>query len=140
MRKAPTLKEKLAATLLQLNPDLREWAKTQSPAAIISLFECHHNVMVALDGTNHPTNLTMMLKADHKARFPTDVKVAAKTKRLTRKQEDFRARMLAKNEWPHVEVGFGMTKTGIRKWVSRPMPGTKASGIKMKFGGKSERR
>ena len=136
-RKAPTLREKLAAALLQLNPDIREWAKTQTPEAIISTFHCdHYPVPHAEGGTNHPTNLEMRLIPDHHEKTrKVDVPAIARSKRLTKAHEAFQARILAK-------TGQGQPEAPPRAntWRSRPMAGTKASGIKLKFGGKSERR
>lgn len=140
-RKRPNLREQLAAACIQLNPDIREWAKLKSAADIIAIFDADHfPVPVALGGTNHPTNLEMRLRHEHRTKTAKkDIPAIAKAKRLTRKQEEFRARMLAK-DYPHFEVGFGQTPSGARKWVSRPMDGTVASGRRKRWNGTVERR
>jgi len=135
-RKAPNLREMLAAALLQLNPDLREWAKTKTPKQIIAMFHAdHYPVRHADGGSTHPTNLVMRLIPEHLEKTrKIDVPAVAKNKRLAKAHEAFRARILAK-------TSQGPLKTALRsRWASRPLPGTRASGVKMKFGGKSERR
>ena len=79
-RKEPTSDEKLASEMLKrvrldeatgkLVPLIDwEWAKDKTAREIIGLFELdHYPVPVALGGTNHPTNLQYMLKAEHSHR------------------------------------------------------------------------
>jgi len=121
-RTAPTLREKLAAALLQLNPALREWAKTRTTNDIIAMFECdHYPVPVAEGGTNHPTNLEMILVHEHREKTAkTDVPRIAKGKRLTDAHVAFQAKILAKS-------GQGPSETSPwrGKWPSRPMQSRK---------------
>lgn len=121
-RTAPTLREKLAAALLQLNPGLREWAKTQTADAIIRLFDCdHYPIPVAHDGTNHPTNLEMRIREDHHVKTRTvDVPRIAKGKRLTDAHVAFQAKILAK-----LGQGPSDARPGRGKWPSRPMQSRK---------------
>ena len=142
-RKAPTYPEKLAAALMQLHPDL-DWSRIRAikntklaAKAVLAKFQCHHENLVSISGDNHPAMLTMMLIPDHAARFAKDVKVAAKAKRLTRKQEEFRAKMLAKG---FVGLAFDSTYKRKAKIPSRPLAGTKASGLRKRWNRTVERR
>lgn len=103
-RKQPTMKEKLAAALLQLiefrngkwEPTIdRGWAKGKTPEEIIARFECdHYPISVFLGGTNHPTNLTWRTKEEHREKTDGhDAKVHAKIRRNKKKQEKERQPM-----------------------------------------------
>ena len=148
-RKQPSTKERIAGLLLQLvrvnaegklEPVVdREWAKTQTPEAIIALFELdHHPVPVALDGTNHPTNLQHTLKAEHRHKtHKKDVPAIARVKRVGKKHAAHVAVIDAKSapvETPKTEQ---VTFRGKAKWApQKPLDGTKASGFKKSWTGK----
>lgn len=148
-RKKPTLSERYASVVLMLKwgdgrPVVeRERAKGMTAAEIIDAFEGQvqfdHGVHVAIDGSNHPTNLTPMLTAAHREKTnKVDIPQIAKTKRITKQQDEFRQRLLAKTGAAD-DVAISTT-TKRRKWSSKPMPGTKASGVRKRFDGKVERR
>ena len=75
------------------------------------LWELDHSIPLACGGTDDEANLFPVHKACHGDKTKTDVKDAAKVKRQ-------RAKHL-----------------GVKKQQSRPMAGTKASGVKILFGG-----
>lgn len=115
-RKQPNLREMLAATLLALrkfDPEtgkfdpVIDWqtALLLSPEQIIARFEFdHYPIPVTWGGTNHPSNLVPRLKAEHRTKTAKiDMPAIAKVKRLTKDQEEFRRRMLAKVD-PTVEA------------------------------------
>lgn len=106
-RKKPTLSERYAAVILDLkfgNGESvvnREKAKHLTAGEIIEEFESvlqfDHGIHVAIDGTNHPTNLTPRLTADHREKTnKIDIPQIAKTKRITKAQAEFQRKILAK--------------------------------------------
>lgn len=105
-RRAPNLSEKLAALIVAHFAIPREIAKTMSPQKILALVEWDHmpvpyNTARDLgwtdDEINHPSNLQPLMPEDHLEKTrKIDTPQAAKGKRLTKEQEAFRARMLAK--------------------------------------------
>ncbi len=96
-RKPPTLREKLAATLLMLSRvdergDLvpvipREEALQMTTAQILARFEFDHGIYVAWHGGNHPTNLTPRLKEKHREKTKRDVKAIAKVRRGVKRRQ-----------------------------------------------------
>ena len=107
-RKAIPLKVKLAAALThmlredetgKLVPIIsREDAKRMSEDDVLAVFEWDHIHPVALGGDNHHSNLSPLPKADHRAKTAkADIPRIAKVKRITRSQDEFRARLLAKD-------------------------------------------
>lgn len=106
LRRDPNLTEKLAA-LIALHLDLpREIAKGMSAKQICELVQWDHYPVAYNIGrdlgwsdteVHHPTNLQPLFAEDHLEKTrKRDTPQAAKGKRLTRAQEEFRARMLAK--------------------------------------------
>lgn len=108
-RKAPTMAEKLAAALLQLEwhrqlarnatfaslPTMREDDKRQTTAQILARFECDHYPVKVVDEEalgasgiphiNHPTNLMWRPKAEHREKTAkVDQPAIAKTKRIVK--------------------------------------------------------
>jgi hypothetical protein len=70
---------------------------------ICAAVEWHHSFQHALGGDTRPQNITPMLKAAHAAHTngkphlkDGDKSIIAKSKRITREQEEYRARMMAK--------------------------------------------
>lgn len=103
MRKTPTLAEKLAAALLELqrlrgDPIDRDHAKLMTADQICSLFQYDHAAGYACHGAdNHPTMLTPLLIAEHREKTAKrDIPAIAKGKRIRRRHEEFRWRLLAK--------------------------------------------
>lgn len=107
-RRAIPLKVKLASALLQslrddgsgwLVPVIpREEAKTLSADAVLARFEFDHIHPVALGGDDHPSNLTPLPKDEHRIKTAKiDIPRIAKVKRLSKKETDFRSRLLAKD-------------------------------------------
>ena len=118
MRKPPNLHEKLAAALLQLHPDMREWAKGKTPKQIIGMFQCHHVVYVATAASNHPTNLHMMLTDEHIERTrKIDVPAIAKGKRIEKATAAHKEVMAEKSEFPYVWVNAAWGKGLFHKTV-----------------------
>lgn len=106
LRRDPNLTEKLAA-LIALHLDLpREIAKGMSAKQICELVQWDHYPVAYNIGrdlgwsdteVHHPTNLQPLFAEDHLEKTrKRDTPQAAKGKRLTRSQEEFRARMLEK--------------------------------------------
>lgn len=105
-RRAPNLSEKLAAMIVAHFAIPREIARTMTARQLLNLVEWDHApVRYELarelgwtdDEINHPSNLQPLLPEDHLEKTrKIDTPQAAKGKRLTREQEAFRARMLAK--------------------------------------------
>lgn len=79
----------------------REETKDMEPEAIKALFrsrvQIEHMVPHALTMDDHPSNLQFMAPADHKPKTVRDVKAIAKSKRIEKKEAEFRRRMLAKS-------------------------------------------
>jgi hypothetical protein len=100
-RRVPNKDERIAACLLMLKrgdgwliPEpLRS---TGSAKEIVASVQWDHALLHAMGGDTRPQNITPMLIDDHKEKSKKDNGVAAKSKRLTAKEEAFRARLLAK--------------------------------------------
>jgi len=103
-RRRPTLRERLAATLLtlvrpndfgQMVPVISfEEAKTLTADEIIARYEFDHNVYVAWGGGNHPANLTPRPVAEHREKTRQDLTVIGKVRRgLKRRGKDQKARL-----------------------------------------------
>jgi len=95
-RRRPTLRERLAATLLtlvrandfgQMVPVISfEEAKGMTADEIIARYEFDHNVYVAWGGSNHPVNLTPRAVADHREKTRRDLGTIGKVRRSERKR------------------------------------------------------
>lgn len=107
-RKAPTMAEKLAATLLEYqrlrgDPIDREHAKMMHAEQICSLFEFDHDSKYHCDGAdNHPTILTPLLIGEHHKKTGKDIRRIKKTNRLAAGHQahagKIRAKILGNNE------------------------------------------
>lgn len=127
MRKTPTLKEKLAACLIELMEIDREDAKKMTPEQILSLVEWDHYPVAfniardsgwTIEEINHPTNLLPRFILGHREKTAkVDTPVAAKSKRLTAAQEEHRRRMLIVTEGEPDDLAVVKSK-----WPSRPFP------------------
>lgn len=138
MGKAPNLKEKLASALLMLTnghgePLIdREEAKGMSAEQIVGLFEFDHGIHRAIKGTNHPTNLTPRIYAEHRKKTAKqDVPQIAKTKRLARANDEHVNAMLRK-------TGSDAPRRERKRKAS--IPGSRNTPWKKKVNGKAERR
>jgi hypothetical protein len=90
--------ERLAAALLARGEIPYLDAKLLTAEQLNSLYQFHHNIRHAEDGSDHFSNLEPMLIATHRERTrKIDVPAIAKGKRLTLKHEEFRRRLLAKD-------------------------------------------
>ena len=121
----------------------RDRAKQMTANEIIEEFESltidAHVVAHALGGSTHPTNMTIMEKERHdRETRKIDIPAIAKTKRLAKSHTAHQSAMDAKNS-----VAADASKNDTQKrrqWQSRPMAGTKASGLKKKMDGSVVRR
>ena len=109
MRKHISLKTKLAAALRELAHIPMDHAALMTADQIISLFEFHHIVYHADTANDEHWNIEPMLIKAHKERTARiDVPQIAKTKRISKAHEEFRARLLQprderpprKSKWP----------------------------------------
>ena len=101
---------KLAAALLtivrpddtgQLVPVIpREEAKGLTAEQIVARFEFDHIELHALGGSDHPSNLFPRPTVEHREKSRKDTSAVAKVRRLSREQEEFRARLLCKGAAP----------------------------------------
>lgn len=150
-RKKPTLSERYAAVLLDLKFGDgravidREAAKHMTPLEIIDSFEStiqfDHGVHASIGGSNHPTNLTPRHPSAHKVKTDKiDIPQIAKTKRIEKDQQEFRNRILAKSGLADTVANPASSSKSKSKLRSRPMAGTKASGMKKKLNGSVEKR
>jgi hypothetical protein len=116
------LPERLAATLACLLPqeqrdDLRR--RKVKAKAVLALFHFDHIVFHAHDGPASWWNLDPKLVAAHREKTAKiDVPAIAKGKRITRANEEFAHRLLAKSEGPHFRSSTDKL-TAKRKWPSR---------------------
>jgi hypothetical protein len=147
-RKHISLKTKLAAALCSIVKEVdgklvpvvpREMAKQLSAGEIISMFEWHHVVYHAIGGSDHHSNLDPLLTAEHREiTARKDIPGIAKTKRVARKHGAHTAVMERKISVAPI-VAKDETKRS-RKWATRAMPGSKASGLRKRMSGKVEKR
>ena len=100
------LSEKLAAVLRDLMVEVDgklvraipyEDAKGMTCDEIIEKFDFDHGIHHAIDGPHEHWNYTARMRASHRVKSAKiDIPQIAKTKRITAKEEAFRARLLAK--------------------------------------------
>lgn len=126
-RKKISLKTKLASTICTLmrvdeNGQLvriipQNEAERLSEDEILSRVDWDHDpIPKSQGGPDTHWNLTPLLRADHRAKTAKrDIPQIAKTKRITRKHEEFRRRLMAKGEDPGADE-----QKPKRKWSSRP--------------------
>lgn len=108
-RKEPTLKDRLAAALRELFQIPHKHAVLMSADQIISLADFHHIVYHTDTADDSHHNLEPMLRADHRERTAKiDLPQIAKTKRISKEQEDFRRLMLTpRDERPPKQSRWG---------------------------------
>lgn len=147
-RRKPTKDEIIAACILDITRDgkpivSREEAKHLTAKEVFEVFkdriDIDHVVPRAIGGDDHHANYQPLLRAtEHKVKTKRDVREIAKTKRIVKAQSAHEAAMEAKISLAP-DVAKMETKRS-RKWATRPMPGTKKSGLRKKFNGTVERR
>lgn len=99
------VKVELAAALLALGDVPYEHAKLMTAEQIRSLYDFHHNIRHAEDGTIHFSNLEPMLRPAHRERTAKiDIPAIAKGKRIRRREGEYRSRVLAKVMGDHDEI------------------------------------
>ena len=116
-RKYVRIREKWAAALAELLPQERrdELRQRKVPAkVVIALFHTDHNILHAFDGEDRWWNFTPLPKEVHLQKSRLDTAIVAKSKRITREQEEIRRRMLAKEP--------GKSARPPSRWGSRPFP------------------
>lgn len=147
-RPKPTKAERIAACLLEITRNgkpivTREEAKHLTAGEVYDVFmervDIDHIVPRGLDGPDHHANYQPLLRAtDHKIKTKRDRKMIDKAKRIIRTQQEHGNKILAKIS---VDDTVAISSTRRRSSLrSRPMPGTKASGLKRKMNGTVERR
>jgi len=117
-RKQPTLREKIAACLIELKLVDREWAKKKTAQEICDCVQWDHfPVPVALGGTNHPTNLQPLTIAAHQIKTDTyDKPTISKCKRINEAHEAFRKRVLAPSEeYPRLNKQVGRPRSKYKR-------------------------
>ena len=97
-----------------------------------------HIVPRAVGGPDHHANYQPLArKTDHKAKTKVDRREIAKTDRLEEEQKQFRQRLLAKAGLAPCDAIIEAPKRSTLR--SRPLPGTKKSGMRRRMSGKVER-
>jgi hypothetical protein len=92
----------------------RDEAKQMTAESIVSRFDFDHVELYALGGSIHPSNLVPRPRAEHREKSRKDTSVVAKVKRLSKDQEDFRSRVLAR------APGEPRARSG--RWPKRSFP------------------
>jgi len=110
-----SLKTKLASALLALHQIPHSQAQRMTADQIISLYHFDHDpIPHAHGGPDEPWNLTPLLKAAHLEKTAEfDIPVIAKTKRISKAQEEFRQRMLLPRDQRPPKQS---------RWGKRPFP------------------
>lgn len=117
-RRYISLREKLAAALACLlsQAERDELRSRKAPArAVLSLFEWHHVVMHALDGSDAWHNLDPMLAHAHRERSKRDTSDVYKTRRIEPRWNEF-TRALASGRKPPRKPSR-WPKRKVRKWA-----------------------
>lgn len=147
-RRPPTKDEIVAACILDIMRDgkpivSREEAKHLTAKEVFEVFRdrihIDHVVPRAIGGEDHHANYQPLLRAtEHKVKTKRDVREIAKTKRVAKKQAAHETVMAEKISL--APSAAKMATKGKRKWATRPMAGTKKSGLRKRLNGKVERR
>ncbi len=98
-RKHISLTTKLAASLsLQLPQEVLNEARRRKLSAeeILAVFEFDHIQLHSLDGSDEWWNLQPLLRAEHRLKSRGDTTIAAKVKRVSRKELEHQQKMQAK--------------------------------------------
>lgn len=148
-RKPLNLTDKVASALLQIKIGAAggEWLipeptrSTGSAKEILGTVQFDHGVLVAHDGTNVPQNLTPRLTEAHREKSKEDNRRAKKTRRILRKQVREAQAATERADAIRSKILSGLTD-GYEppRQKSRPIAGTKRSGLKKKMNGKVVKR
>lgn len=121
-KRSQSYAERLASVLLLLkrgdgSPLIPKEVAEKGTKAILKHVEWDHKHPVALGGDDHFSNLQPLTAEDHLIKTKRDIKAIAKTKRLTKKQQEFRTRLLAKGsgEQPPGKPRSSIRSAGFRK-------------------------
>lgn len=146
-RRPPTKDEIVAACILDITRDgkpivSREEAKHLTAKEVFEVFRdrihIDHVVPRAIGGEDHHANYQPLLReAEHKPKTKKDITAIAKTKRIEKQHQEFRTKLLAKTG---LADDVCVSQTGRSKIPSRPLPGSKASGMRKRMSGKVEKR
>lgn len=91
-------------------------AKTMTADEIVARFDFDHVVFHAIGGDIRPSNLTPRLRAEHRDKTAkVDIPAIAKVKRLSKSEEEFRARITARDRGEPKPTG----KIPSRPWSKR---------------------
>ncbi len=146
-RRTANMTERVAAYYLTLTNGNGDWlipepirtkgsAKTiiQAFRKHIQSFEADHNVLHAFGGDTRPQNINLLTPAQHREKSKLDKSKTAKAARISKDEEAFRQRLLAKTtgEQPQTKR---LTKKG-----NRPVPGSRNSGWRKPMHGNGVRR
>jgi hypothetical protein len=104
-RHVPALTETCAA-LFALGLIPYDDAKQMTARQFRSLFHFDHNVLHALGGTIHFTNLAPMLIKPHRRKSTNDRKLIEKTYRNEEKWREFTRKMISPRRKPHGRKAF----------------------------------
>ena len=125
-----------------------EWPKL-TVAEIIAKFNFDHIVFEAIGGPTAPHNLDPILKEEHQAKTPDDLKAIAKGKRIQRERaahadtmarKSGRAAEASPGEATHVEPGPDRATRARSGKRSRSVPGSRDTPYRKKFNGRTELR
>jgi len=133
-RRAPNKTERLAAALLQIKRG-DEWLipeplrSSGDAAAICRHVEWDHKFLKTWGGDESPQNMQPLTELEHKAKTRRDRQQIAKANRITKKHEEFRRQLLAKetNELFYVKPGKrkNLTEyTRLKKFFKRKLSGS----------------
>jgi hypothetical protein len=135
-RTKAVIEEELACALVHLLGIPREHAKLMTAGQVRSLVEFDHIVHHAIGGEHVHHNLTPRQILDHREKtHKIDRPQIRKTQRLSAEQEAFRKRLERKTD-PTVAQEIQPPS----RFQSRPLAGTKQSGLKRRMDGKVVKR
>jgi hypothetical protein len=136
-RTKSVIEEELACCIAALLGIPHEHQKRLTAQDVRALVQFDHAIHHAIGGGAVFHNLTMRTIADHREKTAKiDIPQIAKTKRLSAKQEEFRRRLERKTNPGDTEE----TTTPPSRFRSRPLAGTKQSGMKRRMDGKVVKR
>lgn len=113
-RKRLPLKTQLASALRELFQIPYDDAKQMTADQVISLVQFDHGILHAVRPIDEHWNITPRLIQEHRRKSAKDTSTVAKVRRLTKTQEEFRRRVLARecgqqrkpsSRWPKRRVG-----------------------------------
>jgi len=104
----------------------REEAASMTPAEIVATFkkriEVEHIVPFAITKNNHPSNLQFMAPDEHAPKTKVDVREIAKTKRVEKKQAEFKRKLLAKSGAHSVEEPSSKPRSKLKSRGFQKVP------------------